>query len=178
MAAIEMAEGDFSSSRKNSQKIRLTRYIVERFPLGYPQFSALIGAHPTFSVSQRFSIVRARLLLVKQQRVMTLEKKLEELDLQEPQALNLGSIQADTNHARTKILKDLDEALADYGESTNETPLFIYTVPSFLDDVPKSCQYFGVAINKARQALLKQIQMDLLNGTLKCYNCHARQSEV
>ena len=48
---------------------------------------------------------------------MALEKKLEELDLQEPRALNLGSIQADTNHVRMQVLKDLDEALADYGKS-------------------------------------------------------------
>ena len=93
----------------------LTQYTVERFSLGYPQFSALVGAHPAFSVSRRFSITRARLLLFKQQRVVALEKKLEELDQQEPRALNLGSIQADTNSARIEILKELDSALADYG---------------------------------------------------------------
>ena len=55
-----------------------------------------------------------------------LEKQLERLDLQEPRALYLGSIQADTNAVRIKILKDLDEALADYGELHTKVPLSTY----------------------------------------------------
>lgn len=94
----------------------LTQGKVEPLPLGYPQFSTLIGAHPAFSVSRRFSVVRARLLLPKQERVAALEKQLEELDLQEPRPLYLGSFQADANAARIQVIKDLDEALADYGK--------------------------------------------------------------
>ena len=119
-----------SISPQNSLKtcttgIPLTCQTVERFPLGYPQFSALIGAHPTFSVFRRFSVIRARLLLLKQQRMTALEKQLEQLDFQEPRALHLGSIQADTNAARIQILKDLDEALADYGELHESSPVHL-----------------------------------------------------
>lgn len=95
----------------------LIQDIVKPSPLGYPQFSTLIGAHPDFSVSRRFSVIRARLLLYKQQRVAALEKQLEELDLQEPRSLYLGSFQADANASRLRVLKDLNEALADYGKS-------------------------------------------------------------
>lgn len=101
----------------------LTEEIVEPSPLGYPQFSTLVGAHPDFSVSRRFSVVRARLLLLKQQRVAALEKQLEELHLQEPRPLYLGSFQADANATRLQVLKDLDEALADYGKSCARTPI-------------------------------------------------------
>ncbi|MCJ1334640.1 hypothetical protein MMC10_011352, partial [Thelotrema lepadinum] len=87
-----------------------------RAMLGYPQFSALVGAHPAFSVSRRFSIVRARLLFFKQHKVETLEKQLEELDLQEQRPLHLGSFGADTNILRIQVLKKLDRALADYDE--------------------------------------------------------------
>lgn len=68
-------------------------------------------------MSRRFSVIRARLLLFKQQRVAALEKQLEDLDLLEPWPLNLGSFQADANATRLQVLKDIDEALADYGES-------------------------------------------------------------
>ena len=51
-----------------------------------------------------------------------LEKQLEELDLQEPRPLYLGSFQADANATRLQVLKDLDEALADYGKSCAGTP--------------------------------------------------------
>jgi len=106
----------------------LTQEIVETSPLGYPQFSTLVGAHPAFSVSRRFSVVHARLLLLlKQQHVAALEKQLEELDLQEPQPLYLGSFQADANATRLQVLKDLDEALADYGKSCARTPPILFS---------------------------------------------------
>ena len=91
------------------------RPAVERFPLGYPRFCGLIGAHPAFSLSSRFSTVRARLLLLKQERVAELERRLDELDLAEERQLFLGSLQRDQNTARIQVLKELDEALADYG---------------------------------------------------------------
>lgn len=105
----------------------LTSEIVEPSPLGYPQFSTLVGAHPAFSVSRHFSVVRARLLLLKQQRMAALEKQLEELDLQEPRPLYLGSFQADANALRLQVLKDLDEALRDYDKSYAEILLMPFS---------------------------------------------------
>ncbi|KAL6713004.1 hypothetical protein ACLMJK_009400 [Lecanora helva] len=95
---------------------------------GYPQFCYLIGEHPAFSVSRRFSAVRARLLLLKQQRVVALEKQLLELDLQEPVELNLGSFEADANATRLQVLKDLDGALAEYGKPRVRTPPILYSL--------------------------------------------------
>lgn len=105
----------------------LTQETVELPPLGYPQFSTLVGAHPAFSVSRRFSVVRARLLLLKQQRVAALEKRLEELDLKELRPLYLGSFQADANLPRSQVLKNLDEALVDYGKSYALTPPILFS---------------------------------------------------
>jgi hypothetical protein len=90
--------------------------LIERLPPGYPQFTALIGSHATFNVARRFNVVRARLLLIKQQKVETLEKQLRELDLNESQELYLGSLRADKNAERIRILEELDTALASYGE--------------------------------------------------------------
>ena len=90
---------------------------VERFPPGYPRFCGLIGSHTDFSLASRFSVVRARLLLQKQARVSALEKQLEQCDLQETKPIHLGSVQQDQNPTRLQILRDLDEALAEYGMS-------------------------------------------------------------
>lgn len=66
-------------------------------------------------MSARFPVARARLLLRKQQRALVLEKRLEELDLQEQKPLYLGSFESDRNEARIQVLGELDEALKDYG---------------------------------------------------------------
>ena len=74
-------------------------------------------AHLAFSVSRRFFVVCARLLLFKQQRVAALEKQLEEFDLQKSRSLYFDSFQADANISRQKILKNFDEILRDYDKS-------------------------------------------------------------
>ncbi|KAI0529879.1 hypothetical protein GGR58DRAFT_281222 [Xylaria digitata] len=89
---------------------------IDRFKPGYPQFCALIGAHPDFSLARRFSTTRARLLLMKQDEVYRLEHDLEQIDAQEQRPLFLGTFQADRNETRRKVLKDLDRTLAEYDE--------------------------------------------------------------
>ncbi|CAF9919505.1 MAG: hypothetical protein GOMPHAMPRED_001836 [Gomphillus americanus] len=94
---------------------------IEKSPPGYPQFSRLIGAHPDFCLSSRFSNARARILLQKQQRVESLEKKLEELDAQQQPALWLGSFDADGSQERRVVLENLDVALKDYDDMMMRT---------------------------------------------------------
>ena len=107
--------------------VLLTLNLVESCP-GYPQFCNLVGEHPTFSVSRRFSVVRARLLFSKQYRVVALEKQLQELDLQQPpEEQYLGSFDADANATRLQVLKDLDEALADYGKPCARIPPLLFS---------------------------------------------------
>lgn len=60
-------------------------------------------------------MTRARLLLLKQDRVSVLEGKLRELDQQEQRLLFLGSFRRDCNPERESLLYELDRALADYG---------------------------------------------------------------
>lgn len=91
-------------------------FLVEDYPSGYPRFSGLIGAHSAFSLFRRFSVSRARLLLVKQDRVCVLEKQLEELDQKEQRPLFLGTCRQDRNLERKIVLEELDRALADYGK--------------------------------------------------------------
>ncbi|KAL9562676.1 hypothetical protein ACKAV7_013240 [Fusarium commune] len=86
---------------------------IEDYPKGYPQFSSLISSHESFFVARRFLNVRARLLLLKQNRVVGLESKLHKIDRDEDRPLFLGSCQRDQNQDRAKVVAELDEALED-----------------------------------------------------------------
>ena len=94
----------------------LTRRIVEDYPNGYPRFSALSAACPSFQICRRFRTVRSRLLLLKQDEVAELELKLDEIDRTEPRPIFLGSRRRDANAERKQVLARLDAALADYGQ--------------------------------------------------------------
>lgn len=90
---------------------------MEDHPSGYPRFSALIGTHSSFYVCRRFSTLRARLLLQKQDRIVKLEHQLQHIDEEELQPLFLGSLRRDRNQGRERVLADIDVALQDYGEA-------------------------------------------------------------
>ncbi|PMD51350.1 uncharacterized protein K444DRAFT_707604, partial [Hyaloscypha bicolor E] len=89
---------------------------VEDYCPGYPRFSALVASHNSFQLCRRFSNLRARLLLLKQDRLSMLERQLAEIDTEETTALFLGSSRCDNNVQRTAVLSDIDVALADYGK--------------------------------------------------------------
>ena len=87
----------------------------EDFRQGYPRFCALINAHPTLNVFRRFSKLRARIILRKQDTLSVLEQRLENLDSQETTALFLASNRLDGNSERQTVLNDIETALQDYG---------------------------------------------------------------
>lgn len=89
--------------------------IVEDFRQGYPRFCALIDAHPALNVFRRFSKLRARIILRKQNTLSVLEQRLENLDRQETTALFLASNRLDGNTERQTVLDDIEKALRDYG---------------------------------------------------------------
>lgn len=88
---------------------------VEDQPQGYPRFAALIGSHPSFHICRHFANIRARILLLKQDRIVLLEAQLGQVDRAEPRPLFLGNARRDGNEKRAEILAALDTALADYG---------------------------------------------------------------
>ena len=88
---------------------------VEDFPQGYPRYSALIASDSTFNIVRRFSHVRTRLLLLKQDRVALLEERLQKIDVEEKAVLFLGNSRSDRNTERVKVLRELGIALKEYG---------------------------------------------------------------
>jgi len=89
---------------------------VEDHPAGYPRFAALIASHDSFYIYRRFSLLRAQLLLLKQDRLSQLELRLQKVNQEETQPLHLGSCRRDKNPERQLILSEIDSALADYGK--------------------------------------------------------------
>lgn len=89
---------------------------IEDYQPGYPQFSALVGAHDTFQIYCRFSNLRSRLLLYKQDSLSVLEKRLNDIDNNERSPLFLGSRRRDKNEERKDIMGKIDVELAEYGK--------------------------------------------------------------
>jgi hypothetical protein len=74
-----------------------------------------MASHPSFHIFRRFSHVRVRLLLYKQDRLSVLEKKLEAIDCDESRPMFLGTTRLDRNVERAQVMAEIESALATYG---------------------------------------------------------------
>jgi hypothetical protein len=70
---------------------------VEDYKAEYPCFAALLASHVPFFLYHRFNRLRARLLLLKQERLSILEEKLDKIDQNEKCRLFLGTSRCDAN---------------------------------------------------------------------------------
>lgn len=70
---------------------------------------------------RRFGTLRARILLLKQDRLSILEEKLEQIDRDEKSPLFLGKSRMDKNADRLALLEEIEKTMDDYGTSP-ETP--------------------------------------------------------
>ncbi|MCJ1249358.1 hypothetical protein MMC30_006581 [Trapelia coarctata] len=94
---------------------------LESLPDGYPRLAALLGRRSELRIFRRFSTVRMRLLLLKQDQITKLESELNTLDETEVNPMFLGTIRGDLNEARRAKLIELDEALAKYDDHLERT---------------------------------------------------------
>lgn len=88
---------------------------VEDYRPGYPRFTALLAAYDPYIICRRFTKLRARLLLLKQDRLTVLEERLEEVDRKETRPMFLGVSRCDANAERASVLSEVESQLADYG---------------------------------------------------------------
>lgn len=88
---------------------------VEDYRPGYPRFTALLAAYDPYVICRRFTKLRARLLLLKQDRLTVLEERLEEVDRKEICPMFLGVGRCDGNAERASVLSEIESQLADYG---------------------------------------------------------------
>lgn len=91
---------------------------VEKIPQGYSRYSALLASENSFQIWRRFSILRTRLLLQKQDELSRLEEELENIDAEYEKSLPewLGNNRKESSSAEKKeVLQKIDFALRDYG---------------------------------------------------------------
>lgn len=93
----------------------------------------MTSSHRSFYVFRRFSSVRARLLLYKQDIITQLESELEQVDRDESQPLFHGSRRRDINAGRRAILIQLDAAVSEFGLHFRVSTVFFSTDSMSLD---------------------------------------------
>ncbi|KZN90081.1 hypothetical protein EN45_001920 [Penicillium chrysogenum] len=97
--------------------------VLEDLPSGYPSFSAFLATSNSSQVYRRFTNLRSRVLLAKQDRLSVLEDKLEALGKAEDRPIFLGSCRIDQNQERKQVLLEIDLALSSYGKPFSATVL-------------------------------------------------------
>ncbi|KAL7798569.1 hypothetical protein V8C37DRAFT_368323 [Trichoderma ceciliae] len=94
---------------------------IEDYKSGYPRFTALLSAHRSWLICRRFDKLRARVLLLKQDKLSLLEQRLERIDQEESSLLFLGKSRCDGNVDRLSTLCEIESALADYDQFVERT---------------------------------------------------------
>lgn len=74
-----------------------------------------MASDDAFTAFRRFSRLRVRLLLLRQDKLSFLEKRLDAIDGQEPRPLFLGCRRMDRNTEREAVILEIEDALAGYG---------------------------------------------------------------
>ncbi|KAI1477570.1 hypothetical protein F4774DRAFT_427187 [Daldinia eschscholtzii] len=91
------------------------------FKPGYPRFTALISAYEPYFILRRFDRLRARIMLLKQDKLSVLEEKLNKIDEQETSILFLGKSRSDNNPDRLGLLSEIENCLGDYDQFLHRT---------------------------------------------------------
>ncbi|KAJ3579162.1 hypothetical protein NPX13_g1401 [Xylaria arbuscula] len=107
---------------------------IEDYRPGYPRLCALLGAHDGFMMCRRFRRLRARILLLKQDRITCLEEQLDKVDQDEPMPVFLGKSRGDINSERLSVLSQIESAIADYDSFIDGTSRALSSNPVALRD--------------------------------------------
>ncbi|KAK3391098.1 hypothetical protein B0H63DRAFT_467254 [Podospora didyma] len=108
---------------------------IEEYRQGYPRFTALVSAHDPFFLCRRFKKLRARLLLLKQDKLVALEQSLERVDRDESCPLFLGKARSDGNQDRASILSEIETCLEDYDKFAERTARMLGFGPAHKRDI-------------------------------------------
>ncbi|ETS81128.1 hypothetical protein PFICI_06130 [Pestalotiopsis fici W106-1] len=129
---------------------------IEDYRAGYPRFTALLSAHQPYLICRPFTQLRARLLLLKQDRLAVLEQTLEQIDQDEVSPLFLGKSRCDRNTDRIALLAEIDSCLADYDrfvERTNRTLSFSPAEPRDVESLQNWLNGTGCVAREERAYL-------------------------
>ncbi|KAJ5489859.1 hypothetical protein N7453_010684 [Penicillium expansum] len=120
-------------AKKNQQAANICE--VEDYRSGYPRLTALLSSHTPYFICRSFTRLRARVLLLKQDKISLLEQKLDQLDEQESCPLFLGKSRNDKNLDRRTVLSEIDSCLTDYDNFLDRTHRILELSPPSQRDV-------------------------------------------
>ncbi|OSS51608.1 hypothetical protein B5807_03238 [Epicoccum nigrum] len=103
---------------------------IEEYKSGYPQYTALLSAHNPWMICRRFDKLRARIVLLKQDKLSVLEQRLERIDQEETSLLFLGKSRCDRNEDRLSTLSEIEAALADYDQFVGTSSRMLHLQPA------------------------------------------------
>ncbi|KAI9684131.1 MAG: hypothetical protein M1829_003401 [Trizodia sp. TS-e1964] len=129
---------------------RSSTQFVEDYRPGYPRFTALLSAYDPYFICRRFSKLRARLLLLKQDQISVHEQRLEQLDREEASPLFLGKSRCDGNRERISLLSDIESCLSDYDQFIERTSQMLSIAPAQQRDVKSLQNWLDGTGNLAR----------------------------
>lgn len=101
--------------KSNHPPVPVPQRPPEDQPAGYPRLSAHIAADDTHQIYRRFSTLRTRILLSKQDSLSVLENKLDKIDRAEKCKVFLENRRRDRNQERQNVLLQIEGELAGYG---------------------------------------------------------------
>ncbi len=94
---------------------------------GYPQLASFVNSDANFIIYRRFGYLHNRVLLYRQDELCELQDNLEWLDKSDIQEdpIRLKSREEDETHSdeRTKLIKNIEDKLKDYGQYSFEHSL-------------------------------------------------------
>jgi len=104
----------------------LHTFKVDDYPPGYPRLAAILNSDPNFPVYRRFGTLHHRVILYRQQQLVKLERRLNDLDNKDANdnPYRLQSLEWDHEDAlilnqesseREKLIEEIDERLKHYG---------------------------------------------------------------
>ncbi|KAI1415017.1 hypothetical protein F5Y13DRAFT_197018 [Hypoxylon sp. FL1857] len=89
---------------------------IESFRKGYPRLSAFIDSERNFAIFRCFGRLHARLLLHKQDELVEIENRLEQIDLEEQTEYFLACRRQDPSDERRELFGKAEKKLAEYNE--------------------------------------------------------------
>jgi hypothetical protein len=109
---------------------------VEATPNGFPRLAAFQSSEANFALYRSFNYLHSRVLLDLQDEITSLEKELDELDLDDFDAspdrlrsreldVDLASREAPSRNRRV-ILREIKDKLMEYGKYTSRLPHVSY----------------------------------------------------
>lgn len=102
----------------DAETLTWLRHDVDRFRRGYPRMAAFLSTHGNFQLCRSFTRTRMRLILLKQNEIVRLERSLDKIDNDEIDSTYLYSSARDANEERKRIVTELYHHLAEYGMKT------------------------------------------------------------